>query len=131
MSSFSIVRANMPMRTLLRVVILCTTLANSNLCWAAPAAPPEATYRGKTLKEWVDASRSGDDRTRQQAAWALGIGPFNEKAVPTLIDLLKDKNAKVRDAAISALAEIGKAAATAVPRLEALLDKVDESLSRH
>ncbi|HEV3236972.1 MAG TPA: HEAT repeat domain-containing protein [Gemmataceae bacterium] len=118
----------MPIRSIIVLAILCCVLTTSHHCYAAPINPPEPTYRGKTLKEWLDTSRSEDSRTRQQAAWALSLGPFNERAVPTLIEMLKDKNDKVRDAAIDGLAQIGKDAAPAVPYLEALIDQGDERM---
>ena len=56
-------------------------------------------------------------RVRQEAVKALGRSR-SQKAVEPLIRSLNDRNACVREAACSALGEIGK---PAIPPLEALL----------
>jgi len=65
------------------------------------------------------------DDVRRSAATALGnIGPKAEKAVPALIQALKDKHEFVRYYAAIALGKIGRGAEKAVPALiEALKDK--------
>ena len=49
------------------------------------------------------------------------IGPAAKTAIPTLTELLKDKEAKVRAAAAGALGKIGPDAMPAIPVLAELL----------
>jgi HEAT repeat protein len=72
---------------------------------AAPNAP--------TTDELLQQLKDPDTRTRRLAAEALGKQKV-EAAVPALVDLLKDKNVGVRDAAIKALAAIGPKSVSAL-----------------
>jgi hypothetical protein len=55
----------------------------------------------------VAGLKDDDPRTRQYAAWALGVVGLGEKAaIPPLKELLLDKTAAVRQAAAEALAKI-------------------------
>ena len=72
----------------------------------------EPVYEGKTLGEWVASAK---DKDRHAIAELGVIGP---KAIPTLVELLKDKDEEVRRAAAEALAMVGPAA---IPVLTELL----------
>ncbi len=65
---------------------------------------------------------------RWNAAYALGkIGSKSEKAIPSLINALKDKNSFVRGSAASALGKIGSKSEKAIPSLiNALEDEASD-----
>jgi hypothetical protein len=65
---------------------------------------PELRYEGRTLSGWVAESRSDSPAARRAAALALGnLGPA---AIPTLTELLQDKDPDVGLAAALALKKI-------------------------
>jgi HEAT repeat protein len=66
---------------------------------------------------------------REHAAEALGdIGPEAKEAVPPLIEVLKDKEPRVRRDAARSLGQIGPAAKVAAPQLAALLKDEDANV---
>jgi hypothetical protein len=88
--------------------------------------PKEGTYRNKSQKEWIAQLASTDADKRIQAVQALGeIGAEEGRnisntrraillaihkqssMVPPMIELLKDSNEQVRDAAFAALVKVG------------------------
>jgi HEAT repeat protein len=72
---------------------------------------------------------SNDPDIRWRAELALGkIGPDARKAVPKLIELLKNPDHILRRGAATALAGIGPSAKDAVPSLKAVLDDKDENV---
>jgi HEAT repeat protein len=76
----------------------------------------------------IEVLKDKDEEARPLAAQVLGdIGPAAKKAIPALIEALKDDDAdpSVRNSAASALAEMGPAAKPAVPALLAALKDDD------
>jgi HEAT repeat protein len=70
----------------------------------------------------------GDLDERRKAAYALkDIGPKGKEAIPTLIKVLKEKNSRVHDTAIKAVAAIGP---SAIPSLLELALSEAPSISR-
>ena len=48
----------------------------------------EATYRGRTVRDWGERLRSGDEETRERALLVLEtLGPDARDAIPSLIAL--------------------------------------------
>src|SRR5262249_60949698 len=65
-----------------------------------PKAPTEKYFSGKPVAHWLDAAKSPDARARKQAIDVLGnVGPADPAAIPALAVALKDKDARVREAA--------------------------------
>ncbi|MGO9110509.1 MAG: HEAT repeat domain-containing protein [Thermoguttaceae bacterium] len=65
----------------------------------------EPVYEGKTLSQWTALAKDKDAKMRIAAIASLGkIGPL---AIPTLTDLCKDANWRVRQAAFLAVASMG------------------------
>src|SRR5437868_5551045 len=105
------------MRLLLPVLILgfCAT--------PLPAQPAkESPLLGKTAKEWANQLKDSDPKLRRSAAFALGR--HGSKAVDELPEMkaafAREKNAKVRDALVFAMAEIGRLRPTADAELEGI-----------
>jgi HEAT repeat protein len=77
--------------------------------------------------------RNDDDKViRTAAIYALGrLGPYGERAVPTIMGFLNHEDFDTRIAAISALGRIGSRANKAVPMLKRFLyDSADENEKR-
>jgi hypothetical protein len=109
----------------MRLLTALLTFALFGVCLAAKQSPDamsadkEPVYQGKTLGHWIALARNKAPALRLEAVSALrNIGP---KAVPALAELLKDKDRQIRQAAASALGEIGFDANPAVPTLIELL----------
>ena len=80
-----------------------------------------------TITSWLDQlERDPHDRE----TWPkLGkLGPENADVVPLLIERLRDRNSKIRDAAAFFLGQIGEAAQGAVPALMDAIEHGDRSL---
>ncbi len=80
--------------------------------WTIRDAKPDART---VLPVLLDRLRGPRDRRSPEIVPVLGA--FGEAAVPTLIDLLKDEDARVRTGAVAALQQIGPEARAAVPAL--------------
>jgi hypothetical protein len=97
-----------------------------------PDSTNEPTYLQRTLSEWFVLAKNKDSRVRVYAAQALGdLGempvPDAKSAVPTLIELLKDADSTVRQAAAVALETLYEKAKPAIPALkEAVNDKASK-----
>jgi HEAT repeat protein len=89
--------------------------------------PVEETifYKSESLAFWIKQLRDIDTVTKKKALAAIhAMGPKAEKAVPALIEALKNKDLLVILLAARALGEIGPKAEKAVPALiETLKDK--------
>ncbi len=101
--------------------LLCLPLlVLSAVVIAAPKPPsPPATYRGRTVAEWVAQLRGEDIKRRWPAILALKeLGPAAKDAVPTLLEILrKDADVSMRAQAALVLGEIGDDARGALPAL--------------
>src|SRR5262249_22289111 len=83
--------------------------------------PPEPTYEGRRLSQWIEELDNPSTTARMRAAHAIGeIGPEGRKAVPALTRLLDDKAHLVRWAAAGSLGRFRTASRDALPRLEKL-----------
>ncbi len=81
-------------------------------------ADEQRSFCGRTLDGWIEVLRHGPARDRADAAWMLGfLGPAASKAVPDLIDYVRQVGDFRHDPAVIALGRIGPAAAPAVPLL--------------
>jgi HEAT repeat protein len=105
----------------------------------AGCLPQEKVHKGKRTSVWIQELREGrwpSDRWR--AAQAIGeIGPEARRAIPDLIQALKNPDHLVRWAAAGALGRFGSEARDAVPSLRdlaardpspAVRDAAEESL---
>src|SRR5260370_19868176 len=82
---------------------------------AKPKPPP-------TVDDWIKDLKNPDSNVRGRAVEALAqLGPAAAKAVPALIEVLKDRDPQVRVEATQALAAIGTGA------IGALVDALKES----
>jgi hypothetical protein len=84
------------------VVVMGFALAGS----APGENKKEPSYDGLYLSTWARRLKDGyTPQSRRHAAEAIGkIGPTAKEAVPTLIEALKDEDARVRIAVTGALA---------------------------
>ena len=83
--------------------------------------PRSVLAGGKPVRHWVEALRSGEARTRRQAALKLGnVGAGEPAVLPALLGALNDPDAGVRRAAILALLKCGPAARHGEPALAEL-----------
>jgi hypothetical protein len=74
-----------------------------------PPQKPEPEWGGEPLSYWVSQSKDKDWLVRRSAGWDSGrIGPEAKTAIPALIELLKDEDERVREAAGEALVKIKK-----------------------
>ncbi len=81
-------------------------------------ADEQRTFCGRTLDGWIEVLRHGSARDRADAASMLRyFGPAASKAVPDLIDYLRQAGGVRQYPAVGALGRIGAAAAPAVPLL--------------
>ena len=81
-------------------------------------------FAGEPVAHWRAEIKSLDAKKRQHAADVLGnVGPIDPGAIPALTAALKDKDAKVRLAAVLALSKIGSPA----ERITSSLDTVPRS----
>jgi HEAT repeat protein len=80
---------------------------------------------GKPVDYWLQELKKPDVKSRMKAVVALGhAGTADSRAMPALIEGVKDRDAAVRDEAILALFNIGPDAQDAIPVLrEAENDK--------
>jgi hypothetical protein len=80
---------------------------------------------GKPVDHWLQELKKPDVKSRKKAVVALGhVGAADSRAIPALIDSVKDGDAVVRDQAILALLNIGPDAEGAISVLrEAENDK--------
>jgi HEAT repeat protein len=89
-------------------------LAVALLLGLAPIDRAAAQFLGRTVAEWTSDLEAGDDRTRRNAAFALG--KLGASATPAVASLQRtvtgDNSPKVREAAAFALGEIGQRATT-------------------
>src|ERR1051325_10570360 len=114
------------MRLFFPVLILglCTALvpAQDKSTKKETKTEPPPAILGKTATEWATQLGDGDARLRRSAAFALGR--LGSKAVDKLPDmkaaLVREKDAKVRDALVFAMAEIGRLNPTADAGLEGI-----------
>ncbi len=86
-----------------------------------------ATFRDKTLRQWAVLTKSDDDAVNQEAR--LALRDALPEAIPALIELLKDEDMEVAEAAASALDEMGSEGKPAVPALIEMLKREKESRS--
>ncbi len=93
-----------------------------------------ATYRGKPVREWIDALKDKDYWVRWHATYALGrMGPDAAPAVTALERVLenREEHEYVRGGAAWALGRIGPRAASAVPLLVQSLSSKHASVRRN
>src|SRR5437762_1315738 len=107
------------MRCRLVLALLCV------LCSAgrpAKGADEEPVSAGKPLSAWMAQLKNANLARRLEATEAIAeLGPKAQKAVPALIEALKDSDEYVRLRVSSALTQVGKPAAPAL--VEALKQK--------
>ncbi len=90
----------------------------------AQGAAKDPVTDGRPLSEWIADLKADAPQTRNAAAYEIsGLGPAGAPAVSALIVALDDPNPTVRFPVTVALAEIGPAAAEAVPRLKKMMDE--------
>lgn len=104
--------------------------------WLAGASPPASlpfgpgdkvpTYQGKGVAEWVVLAKSRDSAMRATAATALE--KLWSVSVPTIAELLKDKDWRVRRSAAETLGRIGFQATIAYPDLQQLTKDRDRAV---
>jgi hypothetical protein len=84
---------------------------------------PEASYRNRSISQWIAALQTSDARSRAEAAYALGqIGAKAVRAVPILVGVAeKDADNFVRSEAVLALGTMGAPARSAMPSVIQLL----------
>ncbi len=93
--------------------------------WPRPAAADSGPRALRVdVTPLLKALRAGNHRRRQMASEALAV--LGEPLVPTLADMLGDKNADVRAAVMSALSSMGPKARKAVPSLAAMIGVKDQ-----
>jgi len=105
-------------------------LALVGVCFGAETKPTARdkgpSYEGKSLSEWIALTKHKNAEIRAFAADAIGgIGPEAKTAVPTLTELLTDKDRQVQYAAALALRRFGSDAKAAVPAITELLKNKD------
>lgn len=88
----------------------------------------ELSYKGRTLREWQVDLRDLDPGMRITAIDA--VGKFGIDGVPVIMDMLSDKDARVRSSAARALGNIGSEAKRALPALVNAFGDQDESVYR-
>jgi HEAT repeat protein len=90
-----------------------------------PLHAQEASYRGKTVAQWIEVLHEPSIPSRGEAAYALGqIGPPAQAAVPHLLAAFQnDPDLSVRQECAYALGGIGPGAQSAVPVLLDALKK--------
>jgi HEAT repeat protein len=87
----------------------------------------DTTYRGRTLREWIELLGNTNADTRRNAALAIGgMGAGASGAVPALVEALQDPVAGVRHGAATALGRIGSRARSAVRPLTVALKDSDD-----
>jgi hypothetical protein len=96
-----------------QIVIMCLLFGPSSRVLAQSAAPQstaqEPVYSGKTLSAWLKDLKHTDAAVRQRAVKELGkIGPLAKRAVPALLDSLKDAEDAYFEIATRALWEIDR-----------------------
>src|SRR5947209_5694999 len=107
------------MRSLMRLMLIGAALLTAKALATAQEAEP--MYKGKKLSEWVALLPSKDSKLSQEALDATR--KIGSRAVPVLIEKLKDKDPAMRTAVaytLGGLREKGKSAAPAL--LDALKD---------
>jgi HEAT repeat protein len=83
------------------------------------------------LQKLIRRLRSRKDVKRIHAGLLLGkMGPAAKEAVPTLLDLLRDANARDRRLAAWTLGYIGAGAAEAIPALLVAVRDADEGVRK-
>lgn len=110
-------------RSALFLVALGAMLATD---WAVLAQEGEPTIDGKALSVWIEMLKDADASKRRSAAQKLALRATADcgKAVPALVDCLKDMDKQTASNANNALGRIGPSAKDAVPHLfEALAAK--------
>ena len=94
-----------------------------------PASKPQGTepvYEGKILSEWIAQTKDKDSDVRKAATKALlDFGPHLKVAIPTLTELLKDKDQLVRYYAAFGLGQVAS-----VPTVIGLLNNQDRMIRR-
>lgn len=90
------------LRTIKRTAILVLAITVVGL--SAPAGEDAPTYKGKTLDEWVrqlDDAAPAKRRVATSALSAIKASPL--AVIPSMVKMLEDRDANVRDAAVAAL----------------------------
>src|SRR5207302_5491668 len=91
----------------------------------------ELVHDGRPLRYWLRTLRSGDERSRENAAHALGqIGPESPDVLPALAQALGDEDYIVRKNAAVALGRIGPAARDTAPALIRALKDAEPMVRR-
>jgi len=96
------------------------TLPLIALLFAAGCGSPDAplTAGGHPVAHWLDELARPDAKARAKAVKELGrVGAADPAAIPAVARTLKDRDAGVRKAAVTALLNLGPAAAEALPAL--------------
>ena len=95
--------------------------------------PTAKYFFEKPVSHWLTQATNANPKVRLKAVEVLGnVGPVDPGAIPALIVALKDKDAKVRTAAVVGLAKIGSAADAALPTLRELADlEKNQSVRKH
>jgi len=99
----------------LSLLLLSVHLLTAPVLWAT-----EPEYQGKPLSHWLSQAKDKDPNVRFRATEALGeMGAAAKAAVPTLAELLRDKEWSVR-----------KSAALALRKIEPRADKREEVIAK-
>ncbi len=101
-------------------------------CDSPAPGPPEKYFGGRTVDDWLVTIEKGNPRERKRAADMLGnVGPVDMRSVPALVKALRDKETRVRQAAILGLSKMGPLAVDAVPALQITLQDTDAVVRSH
>ncbi|MGO9110511.1 MAG: sister chromatid cohesion protein PDS5 [Thermoguttaceae bacterium] len=107
-----------------------SALAFVGVCFGAEPKPTardkEPTYEGKTLSQWIGLTKDKNEKVRAHAAEALGYSFAAKAVIPSLTELLKDKQWNVRYSACRALQYLGPNAEATVSVVMKLLGDKDQ-----
>jgi HEAT repeat protein len=116
----------------MRPLVLLLIISLSVFGCRGNEGPKEKYFSGKPIDYWLEAVKKPALKTRMKAADVLGnVGPIDRRAIPALIDAVKDRDARVRDAAILGLSKIGRPAASAESVLQEATKDKDATVRSH
>jgi len=102
-------------------IVIAAFLSISTIAFVGCQQKPALlSVHGKSVSDWVTATKDRDPRVRKRAVAALqSVGCADLAAIPALAVALQDQDASVRDAAALALLNIGPDAKNSPVRIHA------------